>query len=250
MPTLFVIIPYYDEPATLEQCLRRVVDSNLPADWRQEIILVDDHSGPEGGRCADEVVSKLGQEGVGIRLERHDHNRGKGAAVRTGFRSALRDAGDEDVMIIQDADLEYDPRDFPLLLEPLAKDDADVVYGNRWNDERDDRTSIGRMHRLGNSMLTAFSNMLTGYRISDMECCYKAFPVPVLRRILGDLDEERFGIEPQLTASLSRHGYHVTEVPVRYEPRGFKAGKKIGLADGFSALRVMLRERFRRSADR
>lgn len=272
MPTLFVVMPVYNEERTLEECVRRVVAAPLPPGWTQALVLVDDCSADSAGRSALHLAEALHEEGRDVTLERHGQNRGKGAAIRTGFDVVLArceaDAHSRDAVIIQDADLEYDPRDYAALLEPLiprtgrtgeisqsnpssrSTVHADAVYGNRWGARwRGAEASRGlrrRVHRFGNACLTAASNLLTGLRLNDMECCYKVLPVELLRRVQPHLSEERFGIEPQITAVLARLGCRVVEVDVAYAPRGFNEGKKIGLRDAIRALWVLLRERAKR----
>ncbi|MBX3355367.1 MAG: glycosyltransferase family 2 protein [Phycisphaeraceae bacterium] len=245
MPVLFCVIPVFNEPETLEQCVQRVLATSLPSAWSLSIVLVDDASAV-ATRSAAERLSEAHRGSPG-RLDVLTHliNRGKGAALRTGFRRVLeRSADDADAVIIQDADLEYDPGDFASLLEALPPGGHGAVYGNRWL-SMDGGTLVRRLHRGANRALTRISNFATGYRIGDMECCYKLLPVPLLRRVLPQLTEDRFGIEPQLTAVLAREGAEIAEVPVHYNPRGFAAGKKIGWRDGVRACWVMMRERFK-----
>ena len=239
VPTLHLVIPFLNEFPTLERAVRRVVAAPLPDGWTRRSIMVDDGSRPDAARLADALESEIEE----LVLLRHPRNRGKGAAVRTGFQHIADTATDEDVVGIQDADLEYDPADLGRLLDILCKDNGDAIYGNRWTAPP---TSLkARIHRAGNRMLTRFSNACTGFDLADMECCYKLLRMPTLRTILPDLDEERFGIEPQITAALARHGARVLEGPVSYKPRGFEEGKKIGLRDAVEAIRVMRRERRR-----
>lgn len=243
MPVLFCVIPVYNEPGTLERCVERVLAVALPSAWSLSIVLVDDASDAPTRAAAERLVES--QRGCPGRLELITHlvNRGKGAALRSGFRRVLERCADEaDAVIIQDADLEYDPGDFAALLAVMPADGRTAVYGNRWLGV-DDGSMVRRLHRGANRALTHLSNLLTGYRIGDMECCYKLMPIPLLRRALPQLTEDRFGVEPQLTAVLAREGADLVEVPVRYDPRGFSAGKKIGWKDGVRACWVMVRER-------
>jgi glycosyltransferase involved in cell wall biosynthesis len=173
----------------------------------------------------------------------HPTNRGKGAAIRTGFAHVLALAAEDDAILIQDADLEYDPADYPALLAPLVAGDADLVLGNRWATPPKGLKRLA--HRLANGFLTLASNLTTGLAVHDMECCYKLFAVPAMRRVIGDLDEERFGIEPQIVASAARRGLRVREVPVSYAPRSFEEGKKIRMKDGVRVFVVLWRERGR-----
>ena len=237
MPVLHLIIPVLDEASTLGTIVERVERCTWPAGWSAAIVLVDDGSDETAATAAKRLA-----ESHGVVLLRHDVNRGKGAALRTGFSQVLESASDEDLVGIQDADLEYDPEDLPRLVDAMdsMRGPVDAVFGNRWIGER--RSAIRRVHRLGNRTLTAFSNLLTGLQVSDMECCFKVMRAPMLRTILPDLDEDRFAIEPQLAAALARHGARVIEVGVSYDPRSFAEGKKIGFADGLAAIAAMLRE--------
>ncbi len=243
MPTLHVVIPFYDEGATLDACVRRVEAVRMQAGWRLAFVLVDDHSArAETGRDA---LCGLTERGQTARLIRHDVNCGKGAAVMSGFDAILSGgADDDDVLIIQDADLEYDPADFTRLMQPLLEGRADAVIGNRWAGRRPAGLKR-RLHMAANRLLTQASNWVTGYRISDMECCYKLMPVRLLRRLRPRLDQPRYGIEPQLVAALAATRARVCEVPVAYDPRSFAAGKKIRWTDGLAALWVIARERAR-----
>ncbi len=250
MPTLHVVIPHYEEGATVAPCLERVAAAPLPEGWTLRLHVVDDGSSPEAARQAERVVAGLAEGGVDAELLRHPVNRGKGAAVRTGFARAVETAREDDLVVIQDADLEYDPADFAALMQPLVAGEADAVLGTRWGAHRPVAGFVARVHRLGNRALTELSNLATGERVTDMECCYKLFTVPVLRALLPRLTEERFGIEPQIVAGLAREGARIAEVPVRYEPRGFESGKKIGVKDLVQALWVIARERVAPAAGR
>lgn len=247
MPTLHVVIPVYNERKTLEDCLRRVKGVQLPEDWQLSIQVVDDHSDEDGFRIVKNVVEKMRGEGLAIALHRHDINQGKGAALQTGFDQILAtDPPENDLVIIQDADLEYDPDDYPLLMEPLTSGQFDAVVGTRWGTHLKLEGLKRKIHAWGNGSLTLLSNLMTGYRVSDMECCYKVFSVRVLQALRPMLTEKRFGIEPQMIASLSRLKARVTEVPIAYDPRGLSAGKKIGWKDGVCAIWVITRERLRK----
>ncbi|MCA9284221.1 MAG: glycosyltransferase family 2 protein, partial [Phycisphaerales bacterium] len=234
MPTLHVVIPFYNEQTTLEPCLVRVLETTLPAGWSRRVVLVDDHSEAGPAEAARRLCRDLADRGAPLQLLRHEVNRGKGAAVRTGFDAVLadsdRDTSDEDAstgaVIIQDADLEYDPDDYACLLQPLIDGTADAVFGTRWGAHRRVAGWRRLLHMLGNRFLTRISNALTGLDLQDMECCYKVMPVPVLRRVRPSLTEDRFGVEPQLAAVLARQRWRVAEVPVRYDPRRFADGKK------------------------
>lgn len=215
--TLSVVIPVYNEIKTLEAVLAKVLAR--PETW--EVVLVDDASG-DGSR---EYLRTL--EGTDrVRVLFHERNQGKGAALRTGFAAA---AGD--IVLIQDADLEYDPDDYPVLLAPILAGKADVVFGSRF---------LGGPHRVlyfwhsvANKLLTLFSNMLNDINLSDMEVCYKVFRRELLQRI--SIESDRFGVEPELTAKVARLRARIYEVPVSYYGRTYEEGKKIGWRDGLAA---------------
>ncbi len=246
MPILHVIVPFYNERDTLEPCLDRIMRAELPQQWSMDLYLVDDHSEQSAFDAAEKLARRLQDEGHPVSLRRHSENRGKGAALQTGFDAILgSDADPEDLVIIQDADLEYDPADFRVLMEPIIAGRAGAVLGTRWGDHRELQGMKRKIHALGNRLLTLASNLMTGYRVSDMECCYKLMSVDVVRRMRPMLTEQRFSIEPQIVASLARLRELVVEVPVNYDPRGLKAGKKIGWRDAACAIHVILRERMR-----
>jgi glycosyltransferase involved in cell wall biosynthesis len=238
MPVLHVVVPCFNEAGTLDAVLGSLGRVRWPDGWRSEVTVVDDGSEPGAARAAEEAC-----RAHAAALIRLPANRGKGAAIRAGFASILERAADPDAVAIHDADLEYDPQDLAALLAALPGHDA--VFGNRWGGAADTRIKR-RAHRLLNRILTGASNVLTGLSIHDMECCHKLFTVTSLRRILPELSEDRFGIEPQLAAVAARHRLRVTEGPVSYRPRGFAEGKKIRAKDGVRALLVIARERFRR----
>ncbi len=221
-----VVIPVYNECDTIAEIVSRVQAVGI----HQEIVIVDDYS-LDGTR---DVLLELAEQ-TDIRVLMHGYNRGKGAALRTGFAEV-----EGDVVLIQDADLEYDPRDYPKLLAPIERGEADVVYGSRFLENAEQDPS--RWHRLGNWLLTGLSNRLTGQRLTDMETCYKVFRRDVLQAIR--FEQNRFGFEPEITAKLSRLGKKITEVPIRYEYRSYEEGKKIGLRDGISAVWCILRYAF------
>jgi len=215
---LSVIIPVYNEEKTLGLVISRV--AALPLNT--EIVIVDDFS-TDGTR---DILLKL-VDVPGLKVILKEKNEGKGAALRTGLQHVTGD-----YIIVQDADLEYNPRDIPGILEPLLRDEADVVYGSRFIGEEQQDESW--MHRMGNAVLTGASNLLSGLKLTDMETCYKAFSKQVLRDLT--IEQNRFGIEPELTAKLARRGYRFAEVPISYESRGYDEGKKIGIRDLFNAI--------------
>ncbi len=220
-------MPVYNEKATIREILERVraVDVGM----EKEIIVVDDGS-KDGTR---EILREEESRGD-IRVLYHERNLGKGAAVRTGIASATGD-----FVIIQDADLEYDPQDYPALLKPLLEGKAEVVYGSRFLSGSG--SSMISWHRFGNKFLTAVTNLLYGSSLSDMETCYKAFKASVIKSI--PLRSNRFEIEPEITAKILKRGYKILEVPIRYRGREFHEGKKISWKDGFSAIWTLLRYR-------
>lgn len=245
-----MVIPVFNERETLQPCLERVVAVDLPDGWTSRVVIVDDHSERPAYEAARAIIEQLNARGHDLVLERHGRNLGKGAALQTGFDIILNgEPADDDVVIIQDADVEYDPDDYPKLLEPLLAGTADAVIGTRWGEHRPADGFKRRVHEWGNRVLTMLSNMMTGYRVQDMECCYKLMPIGLLRRVRPMLTEPRFGIEPQIVAALARLKVDVAEVPVSYEPRGLSSGKKIGWRDGVRALYVIARERLRRLPD-
>ena len=228
---LSVIVPAYNEAATIEQTLRAVADQGFDA----EILVVDDGSA-DG---TQELVESLASEIDGLRLVQHERNRGKGAAVRTGIAASTGD-----VVVIQDADLEYSPRDLPRLLEPLFEGDADVVYGTRLRGGPYPQRAHLFWHYMGNRFLSLLTDVLFNTTISDMEVGYKAWRGDLIRSI--PLESEDFGFEPEVTAKvLKLPGVRVYEVPISYYGRSFAEGKKITWRDGIGAVRVLLRWRFR-----
>ena len=225
MPEISVVIPCYNEVATIEAILDAVRASEIRD---KEILVVDDGS-TDGTR--DKLRSLDGEDGV--RVIYHERNQGKGAALRTGFRAATGD-----VVIVQDADLEYDPREYPKLLAPIRAGKADVVYGSRFVGGESHRV-LYFWHYAANKLLTLFSNMFTNLNLTDMETCYKAFRREVIQRI--DLREERFGFEPEVTAKVARMGCRIFEVGISYSGRTYAEGKKIGWRDGVRALWCVVR---------
>jgi len=227
---LSVIVPAFNERSTVERLLGRVAAAPLPEGVELEIVVVDDGSSDGTRELLVELAARA--DPAPFRLLVHERNRGKGAAVRTGLG-----AGSGDVLLIQDADLEYDPREYPRLLQPILDGEADVVFGSRF---------LGGPHRvlffwhyLGNRFLTTLSNMLTDLNLSDMETCYKVFRREVLEGV--ELRSNRFGIEPELTAKVARRGARIYEVPISYRGRTYAEGKKIGWKDGVAAIWSILR---------
>ncbi len=222
---LSVIIPCYNERNTIENVINAVMSS--PA-RNAEIIVVDDCS-TDGTR---DILSRRILPRV-ARVIFHDRNLGKGAALRTGIAAATGD-----FVIIQDADLEYDPQEYPLLLEPLIQNKADVVYGSRFMGGRPHRV-VYYWHSVGNRILTTMSNMFTNINLTDMETCYKAFRREVIQSI--SIEEDRFGFEPEITAKIAKLGSRIYEVGISYYGRTYAEGKKIGWKDGFRAVYCILK---------
>ena len=221
---LSVIIPCFNEVKTLNELLAAVKECGVKD---LEIIIVDDCS-TDGTR---ELLKNLNDET--IKVFYHDFNKGKGAALRTGFKSATGD-----ICIVQDADLEYDPKEFPLLLDPIIKNKADVVFGSRFQSGRPHRV-VYFWHRIGNGVLTLLSNFFTDLNLSDMETCYKAFRTEVIKSI--DIKENRFGFEPEITAKISKMDLRIYEVGISYYGRTYDEGKKIGWKDGVRAIYCILK---------
>lgn len=230
--TLSIVIPAYNEAPTIHRILDRIRAVELTAGLEKEVIVVDDCSTdhtPEAVRRYMEAYPELN-----VRLLKHEANRGKGAALHTGIRQA-----GGDYLIIQDADLEYDPRDYNLLLRPMLDGFADVVYGSRFMGGRPHRI-LFFWHSIGNKFLTFLSNAFTNLNLTDMETCYKLFRTPVIKGL--DLRERRFGFEPEVTAKISRvKGIRIYEVGISYYGRTYEEGKKINWKDGFRAVYCILK---------
>lgn len=225
-PLLSVVMPVYNERETIEEIIRRV----LAVPMRIELIVVDDGS-KDGTR---DILAALQRE-LGFRLFLQERNQGKGAALRRGFENVTGD-----LVVIQDADLEYSPEEYPELVALICQGRADVVYGSRF---------LGRhrvfmfSHYLGNCIVTFLTNVLYNTMLTDMETCYKVMRAEIVRGL--NLESNGFGIEPEMTAKIFKRGYRVYEIPITYDGRGYEEGKKITWRDGIVALWVLLKYRFR-----
>src|SRR5690606_30359976 len=228
MHTLSVIIPCFNEESTLQRCIDRVLEIES-ADLSLQIIIVDDCSKDR----SYEIACHLQDMYPSIEVLRHDVNKGKGAALRTGFRHAT-----SEFVIVQDADLEYNPREIPRLLQPLINGTADVVFGSRFMTS-EARRVLYYWHSMGNKFLTAVSNMFSDVNLTDMATCYKAFKREVIQDI--EIEENRFGFEPEITAKVAQKRCRIYEIGISYEGRTYEEGKKIGWKDGIRVLYCIFR---------
>jgi glycosyltransferase involved in cell wall biosynthesis len=226
-PFLAIVMPAYDERGTIEEIIKRV----KATPFQKEIIIVDDCS-TDG---TSDILAKI--QDPEIRVVRHAINQGKGAALRTGFASISAQAN---IVIIQDADLEYDPNDYCTLIEPITRGDAEVVYGSRFLGSHQ---ATMFWHMIANKMLTLLTNILYNTILTDMETGYKAFRVDVVQKLLPKLKANRFDFEPEITAKVLKNKCRMFEVPIRYAFRPYEEGKKIGMKDAFAAVYALVRYR-------
>ena len=230
--SLSILIPAYNEANTIIAILDRVLEVELVNDITKEIIVIDDCSSDGTFALVQTYIEEHPQ--AAIRLAHHKKNKGKGAAIHTGIKAATGD-----YLIVQDADLEYDPREFNDLFKPIFYDNADVVYGSRFMGSNPHRI-LFFWHTIGNRILTFLSNMLTNLNLTDMETCYKLFRSDIIKKI--HLKENRFGFEPEVTAKIARiPGIKIYEVGISYYGRTYEEGKKINWKDGFRAIYCILR---------
>jgi glycosyltransferase involved in cell wall biosynthesis len=230
---LSIIMPVYNEAETIEEIVARVHAVPL----EQELILVDDCS-TDGTRAKLLAIGGL----TGAKIVHHDRNRGKGAALRTGFAAATGD-----FVIVQDADLEYDPQEYPKLLQPILEGKADVVYGSRFRGGDDNRVRYFRYY-VANMFLTLLSNCCTNLNLTDMETCYKVFRREIIQNI--EIAEDRFGFEPEITAKVAALGCRISEVGISYAGRTYEEGKKIGWRDGVRACYCIIKYNTSRAAQK
>ena len=223
-PLLSIIVPCFNEIGTIGQVIKKIKESPV---CNKEIIIVDDFSN-DGSR---QYLLELNDEMINVKF--HKRNKGKGAAISTGIKYAKGK-----IIIIQDADLEYDPGEYPSLIKPIIDDKADVVYGSRFKGGQPHRI-VYFWHRVGNGLLTLLSNIFTDLNLSDMETCYKTFRSEIIKNI--NIEEKRFGFEPEITAKISKKDFRIYEVGISYYGRTYKEGKKIGWRDGFHAIWCILK---------
>ncbi|HRW64197.1 MAG TPA: glycosyltransferase family 2 protein [Candidatus Competibacter sp.] len=222
---LTVIVPCYNEKESIQSIINAIIKSPYPS---KEIIVIDDCSTDGTRDVLHSDISPLVD-----RIIYHEKNQGKGAALRTGFKAATGD-----IIIVQDADLEYDPQEYPRLVEPILDDKADVVFGSRFMGGHPHRV-LYFWHRVGNGFLTLLSNMLTNLNLTDMETCYKVFRKEIIQSI--EIKENRFGFEPEITAKIAKKHCRIYEIGISYYGRTYEEGKKIGWKDGFRAIYCIFR---------
>jgi len=229
--SLSIVMPVYNEIDTINEILKRV--SEVDVGMEKEIIMVDDCS-KDGTR---DILKEISEKSIpGVKVIFHEKNGGKGTALRTGFEHVTGD-----IMLIQDADLEYEPGEYPQLIKPIIDGEADVVYGSRFLGQKRPE-GMAFSNYMANKLLTSISNLLTGFHITDMETCYKVIKTSILKEM--NLVSERFGIEPEITAKLAKKKIRLVEVPISYYGRAHDEGKKINWKDGASAIYHILKFKF------
>ncbi len=221
--SLSIIIPCYNEKENVMEIVQKVLDVPIK---NKEIIIVDDKSTDGSGEILDNEIQPLVSK-----IIHHDVNKGKGGALKTGFYHATGD-----IVIIQDADMEYDPQDYLKVIQPILDGRCKVCYGSRFLEQK---AKGYRSNQLANKFLTGLSNLFTGQKLTDMETCYKAFQREIIQKV--EIQEMRFGFEPEITAKISHMGIKIHEVPISYNPRTNEEGKKIGIKDGFRAIFCILK---------
>ncbi len=232
---LSIVIPVYNEGPTIHLILDRIRQVELIGSVKKQIVLVNDCSTDNTRESIEGYIAR--NSDVEVLFLNHDVNKGKGAALHTGIARA-----DGDILVVQDADLEYDPEEYNILLKPILRGDADVVYGSRFMGGRPHRI-LFFWHTIGNRFLTFLSNMMTNLNLTDMETCYKMFKTPIIKSL--DLKEQRFGFEPEVTAKVSKvKNVRIYEVGISYYGRTYDEGKKIGWKDGFRAIYCILKYAF------
>jgi len=232
---LSILIPVYNEENTLETIVERVLDVEYGVE-EIEVVIVDDCSMDSSFDVAQQISGK----NPNVVISRHEVNQGKGAAIRTAMKISTGD-----IVIVQDADLEYDPRDIPSLITLIQQDIADVVYGSRFSSSGPHRVMYF-WHQIGNNCLTLFSNVMTNINLTDMEVCYKALRREVVDTI--EIEENRFGFEPELTAKVAKGKWRIYEMPISYFGRTYEEGKKIGWKDGMRAIVCIMKYNLFRGA--
>lgn len=232
---LSILIPVYNEENTLETIVERVLDVEYGVE-KIEVVIVDDCSTDS----SFDVAQQISGNNPNVIVSKHERNQGKGAAIRTAMKISTGD-----IVIVQDADLEYDPRDIPSLITLIQQDIADVVYGSRFSSSGPHRVMYF-WHQIGNSFLTLFSNVMTNINLTDMEVCYKALRREVVNTI--EIEENRFGFEPELTAKVAKGKWRIYEMPISYFGRTYEEGKKIGWKDGMRAIVCIMKYNLFRGA--